>query len=45
MTLNAQSSGIVNSVTANKIIVKDKQGKKLTYKLQKYLTFESTNLY
>jgi DNA-directed RNA polymerase subunit beta len=37
MTLNAQSSGIVNFVTANKIIVKDKQGKKFTYKLQKYL--------
>ena len=37
MTLNAQVSGIVNSVTANKIIIKDKSGKKLTYKLQKYL--------
>jgi DNA-directed RNA polymerase subunit beta len=37
MTLNAQISGIVNSVTANKIIIKDKNGKKLTYKLQKYL--------
>jgi len=37
MTLNAQLSGIVNSVTANKIIIKDKNGKKLTYKLQKYL--------
>jgi DNA-directed RNA polymerase subunit beta len=37
MTLNAQFSGIVNSVTANKIIIKDKNGKKLTYKLQKYL--------
>ena len=37
MTLNAQVSGIVNSVTATKIIVKDKNGKKLTYKLQKYL--------
>jgi DNA-directed RNA polymerase subunit beta len=37
MTLNAQVSGIVNSVTANKIIIKDKNGKKLTYKLQKYL--------
>jgi DNA-directed RNA polymerase subunit beta len=37
MTLNAQASGIVNSVTANKIIVKDKTGKKRTYQLQKYL--------
>ena len=37
MTLNAQVSGIINSVTANKIVVKDKNGKKLTYKLQKYL--------
>ena len=37
MTLNAKLSGVVNSVTANKIIVKDKNGKKLTYKLQKYL--------
>lgn len=37
MTLNAQVSGIVSSVTANKIIIKDRNGKKLTYKLQKYL--------
>ena len=37
MTLNAQTSGIVNSVTANKIVIKDNNGKKLTYKLQKYL--------
>jgi len=37
MTLNAQTSGIVNSVTANKIIIKNKNGKKITYKLQKYL--------
>ena len=37
MTLNAQVSGIVNSVTANKIIIKDKSGKKIIYKLQKYL--------
>ena len=37
MTLNAQSSGVVSSVTANKIIIKDKKGKKVTYKLQKYL--------
>ena len=37
MTLNAQSSGIVSSVTANKIVIKDDKGKKSTYKLQKYL--------
>ena len=37
MTLNAQVSGIVNSVTANKIVIKDKVGKKIIYKLQKYL--------
>jgi DNA-directed RNA polymerase subunit beta len=37
MTLNAQSSGIVNFVTANKIVIKDNKGKKFTYKLQKYL--------
>ena len=37
MTLNAQVSGIVNSVTANKIVIKNKIGKKITYKLQKYL--------
>jgi len=37
MTLSAQVSGIVNSVTANKIIIKDKEGKKIIYKLQKYL--------
>jgi DNA-directed RNA polymerase subunit beta len=27
MTLNAQTSGIVNSVTANKIVIKNKTGK------------------
>ena len=37
MTLNSQSSGVVNFVTANKIIIKNDNGKKLTYKLQKYL--------
>jgi DNA-directed RNA polymerase subunit beta len=37
MTLNAQESGIVNSVTANKIIIKNNKGKKVAYKLQKYL--------
>jgi len=37
MTLNSQESGVVSSVTANKIIVKTNTGKKLVYKLQKYL--------
>jgi DNA-directed RNA polymerase subunit beta len=37
MTLNAKASGFVHSVTANKIIIKNYNGKKLTYKLQKYL--------
>ena len=37
MTLNAKASGIVSSVTANKIVITDANGKKLTYKLQKYL--------
>ena len=37
MTLNAQMSGIVSTVTANKIIIQDKLGKKIIYKLQKYL--------
>jgi DNA-directed RNA polymerase subunit beta len=37
MTLNAQEAGTVNSVTANKIVIKSQNGKKLTYKLQKYL--------
>jgi DNA-directed RNA polymerase subunit beta len=38
MTLNTQVSGTIHSVTANKIIIKDEiSGKKLTYKLQKYL--------
>lgn len=36
MTLNAQSSGTVSFVTANKIVIKGTDGKKLTYKLQKY---------
>ncbi len=36
-TLNAEGSGVVSSVTANKIIIKDANGKKLIYKLQKYL--------
>ena len=37
MTINAQESGIVHSVSANKIIIKNQKGKKLAYKLQKYL--------
>jgi DNA-directed RNA polymerase subunit beta len=37
MTVNAQVSGIVNFVTAKKIVIKDQKGKKITYKLQKYL--------
>ena len=37
LTLNAQFSGVVNSVTANKITISNHKGKKLTYKLQKYL--------
>ena len=37
MTLNAQVGGIVSSVTANKIVIKNHLGKKITYKLQKYL--------
>ena len=37
MTLNSQESGIIHSVTANKIVVKTDTGKKLVYKLQKYL--------
>lgn len=36
-TLNAQTAGVVSSVTATKIVIQDKNGKKLTYKLQKYL--------
>lgn len=37
MTLISQSDGIVHSATANKIVIKEKTGRKLTYKLQKYL--------
>lgn len=37
LTLNAQLSGTVSSVTANKIIITNENGKKLTYRLQKYL--------
>ena len=37
MTLNAHSAGIVDLVTANQIVIKNNNGKKFTYKLQKYL--------
>jgi DNA-directed RNA polymerase subunit beta len=37
LTLNAPFDGTVSSVTANKIVIKNNTGKKLTYKLQKYL--------
>jgi DNA-directed RNA polymerase subunit beta len=37
MTINAEVCGIIDYVTSTKIIVKNKDGKKLTYKLQKYL--------
>jgi DNA-directed RNA polymerase subunit beta len=37
MTLNAQNNGTVFSATANNIVIKNKYGKKVNYKLQKYL--------
>jgi DNA-directed RNA polymerase subunit beta len=37
MTITAQNSGVITSVTASNIIIKDSLGKKLNYKLQKYL--------
>lgn len=37
MTINAQSSGIVDSVTATKITIRTDEGWKTNYKLQKYL--------
>jgi DNA-directed RNA polymerase subunit beta len=37
MTLNAQESGIVSLVTANKIVIKSNDNKRIIYKLQKYL--------
>ena len=37
MGLSARSSGIISLVTGNRIIIKDNQNKKTTYKLQKYL--------
>ena len=36
MTINAQGSGIVNSVTADYVIIKEYSGRKLKYILQKY---------
>ena len=37
MILNAKVSGIVSSVTANEIVIENENGKRLAYKLQKYL--------
>jgi len=37
MTLNAQASGTIQSVTENKIILKSTHGKNFVYKLEKYL--------
>ena len=37
MIVASQSDGVINSVTANKIVVKNPHGKKFTYQLQKYL--------
>jgi len=37
MTINAQNSGIVDSVTATKITIRTDEGWKTNYKLQKYL--------
>ena len=37
MTINAQISGIVDSVTATKITIRTSEGRKANYKLQKYL--------
>ena len=37
MTLNAQKSGIIQSVSATAIVIKHENGSKLSYKLQKYL--------
>ena len=37
LTLNAQTSGLVNSVTANKITIEENSGKKRIYRLPKYL--------
>lgn len=37
MVITSQSDGTVDSVTANKIVIKNRAGKKFIYKLQKYL--------
>jgi len=37
MTINAQVSGIIDSVTATKITIRTSEGSKTNYKLQKYL--------
>jgi DNA-directed RNA polymerase subunit beta len=37
MVITSQSDGVVDSVTASKIVIKDNYGKKFSYKLQKYL--------
>ena len=37
MTINAKNSGIVDSVSANQIVIKNFFGQKINYKLQKYL--------
>jgi DNA-directed RNA polymerase subunit beta len=37
MTLNAQKSGTIHSVSATTIVIKHENGSKLSYKLQKYL--------
>lgn len=37
MTINAQSPGVVDSVTATKITIRTLDGRKTNYKLQKYL--------
>lgn len=36
LTLNAQQPGIIDAVTADKIVIKNKFGRKLKYNLQKY---------
>ena len=37
LTVTSQTSGLVSLVTAKKIIIYDETGKKITYRLQKYL--------
>lgn len=37
MVITSQSDGVVDSVTASKIVIKDNHGKRFSYKLQKYL--------